>query len=235
MSSRDQALDGIDGAPAHFASGEPPQPACPCCGHIRGVQPLAAILPPPRRNPYGPLFTIFRTDFYRADAFGQSPLVTGGWRSLGIAPPAPPERRAFARTLHPPRRPWTMGQAVDQRLTVVIDLAFLGLVLFLVGRLIRAVELVTLAALLGALAILVGLWFIVALATGQFRHVNGAAQDRYQRAERRWRALLYCEDCGSVFRRDGRGYLSPQGVPAYLERDGADTLPLLDEMPVHRR
>ena len=224
MAHHNLTLNDSDGVSARFASGEPPQPACPCCKHIRSVQPLVAILPPPRRDPYGPIFNIFRTDFYRADAFGQSPLVTGGWRSLGIVPPAPPERRAFARTLRPPRRPWTMGQAVDRRLTVVVDLAFLGLALFLVGRIVRAVEFEALAALLGALAILVGHWFVVALATGQFRRINGVAQDRYERAMRRWRSLLYCEDCGHVFRPVGQGYLMPQAVPAYLERDGADAI-----------
>lgn len=154
MPPPDQALDDIDGAPARCASGEPPEPPCPCCGHIRAVRPLAAAIPPPPRDPYGPLFTIFRTDFYRADAFGQSPLVTGGWRALGIAAPTTPERRTFARTLRPPRPPWTMGQAIDRRLTVVIDLAFLGLTLYLFGRLIQAVELDTLALFLGALALL---------------------------------------------------------------------------------
>jgi hypothetical protein len=224
MPPPDQALDDIDGAPARFASGEPPEPPCPCCGHIRAVRPLAEAIPPPPRDPYGPLFTIFRADFYRADAFGQSPLVTGGWRALGIAAPTTPERRTFARTLRPPRPPWTMGQAIDRRLTVVIDLAFLGLTLYLFGRLIQAVELDTLALFLGALALLLALWFVVALATGQFRCANGATQARYDRAIRRWRALLYCEDCGHAFRADRPGYLPPQAVPAYLERAGADAI-----------
>ena len=118
-----------------------------------------------------------------------------------------------------------MGQAVDRRLTVVIDVAFLGLALFLFGRLVRAVEAIDLAIALGILAFVLALWLVVALATGQLRRLNGRTQDRYDRALRRWRALLYCADCAHAFRADGPGYLAPQAVPTYLEHDGPDTLP----------
>ncbi len=117
-----------------------------------------------------------------------------------------------------------MGQAVDRRVTVIIDVAFLGLVAFLAGRLIRATEFVDLAALLAVLALALALWLAVALATGQLRRLNGRAQDRYDRALRRWGTLRY-EDCGHVFRTDGRGYLPPQAVPRYLAREGPDAIP----------
>lgn len=223
MARHHPALDDVDGAPARFASGEMPEPPCPCCGHIRGVRPLAEAVGGGPRPEYGRIWDIFGAEF-RPNGGLQVPTVTNALRELGYPDPPVDRRRLGVRALVPPRRPWTMGQAVDGRLTVVIDLAFLGLTLYLGGRLVRAVELVDLAVLVGALALVVALWFVVALATGQFRRANGAAQARYDRATRRWRALLYCEDCGHAFRADSSGYLAPQGVPAYLERDGADEI-----------
>ena len=223
MPSHDLAADDIDGVPTRFASGEMPEPPCPCCGHLRGVRPLTEAVSGGPRAEYGRIWDIFGAEL-RPNGGLQVSTVTNALRELGYPAPPVDRRRLGVRALVPPRRPWTMGQAVDGRLTVVIDLAFLGLTLYLAGRLVRAVELVDLAVLLGALVLLLAVWFVAALATGQFRRANRAAQARYERAARRWQALLYCEDCGHSFRADGRGYLAPQAVPAYLERDGADTI-----------
>lgn len=224
MAHHDLALDDSDGAPACFASGAPPQPACPCCGHVRSVRSLAEAVSGGPRPKYSRIWDIFGPEF-RPNGGLQVPTVTNALHELGYPAPPVDRRRLGIRSLAPPRRPWTMGQALDRRLTVVIDLAFLGLALFLLGRLIRAAELLALAALLAVLVLVLAVWFAVALATGQFRRANGAAQARYEGAARRWRSLRYCEDCGHAFRADGPGYLLPQEVPAYLVSDGTDRIP----------
>jgi len=223
MARHHPALNDVDGAPARFASGEMPEPPCPCCGQIRGVRPLAEAVGGGPRPEYGRIWDIFGAEF-RPNGGLQVPTVTNALRELGYPDPPVDRRRLGVRALVPPRRPWTMGQTIDRRLTVVIDVAFLGLAVFLFGRLTRAVEAVDLAVALGVLALVLALWLIVALATGQLRRLNGRAQDRYDRALRRWHTLLYCADCAHAFRANGPGYLAPQAVPGYLEQEGADAI-----------
>lgn len=179
-------------------------------------------LSPGTGDPYGPLAIIFRQQYLRNYQSYAYPVVTKGLRDQGFTIAATPARRQDLRHLYPPERPVSPWQRLDRRVALIIDLAVTGLALFFFGRLVRAAELVGVAALLGAIALLTAFWLSLALVTGRFRRADLSAQATYERALRRWRALFYCEDCGSSFRRDRQGYLRPEAVPSYLRRDGVD-------------
>jgi len=189
-----------------LASGNLPVPSCPGCGHLWSVRPIAevAVQRVPRAH------------------YGKSGLDLYLQRRISPAltplPPPPP------RGLRAPRPPRDLRQERDHRLTIIVNLGFLALSLWLAGRASRALELVDLAGLLGLAAVCCVGWLLFGVWTGRLARAVALAELGYRRALSRWAALYCCEDCGGVFAPGWHGCLLPEQVPAYL-RGEAERMP----------
>jgi hypothetical protein len=118
--------------------------------------------------------------------------------------------------LRPPRLPRSARQELDRRLVILVNLSFLGLALFLAGRGVRVVELVTVAALIGVAALLYAGRLALAARGGAIHRAAARGAEAYRHARRRWETLQYCADCGGVFQPGWQGCLAPRQLRSYL-------------------
>ena len=174
-------------------------PVCPRCRSVDGVQSVAAVTvrSPAREARYG--------------GSGLDNYVT-----LYVEGRPGPVTPRLVKDLRPPRPPRSARQELDRRLVILVNLSFLGLMLFLAGRGVRAVELVTVAALLGVAAFLYAGRLVLAVRGGAIHRTAAREAEAYSRARRRWETLQYCADCGGVFQPGWRGCLAPRQLRSYL-------------------
>lgn len=202
----------MQGRAAQRLAGAMVAPSCPRCRSVDGVRSVAAVT---ARSPaHEAKNGESRLEHYVPV---QSPLL---W-SLYVEGKQAPVSPRLVQQLRPPRPPRSAHQELDRRLVILVNLSFFGLMLLLAGHGVRAVELVTIAALLGAAALLYAGWLVLAVHGGTIHRTAALEAEAYRRARQRWEALHYCADCGGVFRDGWRGCLAPRRLRSYLGLTGA--------------
>lgn len=201
----------MQGRVAQRLAGATVVPPCPRCRSVDGVRPVAAVTAQSFAHE-----TRHGVSHLEHFVPVQSPLL---WSMYVEGKPVPVSPR-LVQHLRPPRPPRDARQELDRHLVILVNLSFFGLALFLAGHGVRAVELVTVAPLLGAAAVLYAGWLALAVCGGTIRRATLREAEAYRRARQRWEALHYCAECGGIFQAGWRGCLAPRQVHAYLRATG---------------